>query len=69
MPTNLYHLTSLCSLCPQLKRRGGEEVEGLGKKEKGLRDMGNSVVIVGGGHLRRLHGNGKNVIKLNFKKN
>ena len=44
-------------------------MEGLGKKEKGLRDMGNSVVIVGGGHLRRLHGNGKNVIKLNFKKN
>ena len=46
----------------------GEVVgEGLSKKEKGLMDMDNSVVI-GGGH-RGLNGNEKNTIKKkrNFK--
>ena len=37
---------------------GGEGVEGLSKKEKGLMDMDNSVVIVEGGK-RRLKGSGK----------
>ena len=36
-------------------------MEELSKKEKGLMDMDNNVVIVVGvgGHIRRLNGNGK----------
>ena len=34
-------------------------VEGLSKKEKGVMDMDNGVVIAGGGDKRRLNGNGK----------
>lgn len=33
-------------------------MEGLGKKEKGLTDKGNSVVTVGG--MKGINGNGKN---------
>ena len=43
------------------------EVEELSKKEKGLRDMDNSVVIVGGG-IRGLNGNGKKKIKQKISK-
>ena len=41
---------------------------GLSKKEKGLMDMDNSVVIAGGlGDLRGLNGNGiKSTIKIKF---
>ena len=38
----------------------------MSKKEKGLIDMDNSVVIVGSGgkrSIRRIYGNGKNIIK------
>ena len=39
-------------------------MEGLSKKEKGLMDVDNSVVIAGGeGGIRGLNGNGKNTIK------
>ena len=38
-------------------------------KEKGHMDMDNSVVIVGGGGIREINGNGKHTIKNNFKKN
>ena len=38
-------------------------MEGWSKKEKELMDMDNSVVIVGEGGTRGLHGNGKNTIK------
>ena len=34
-------------------------MEGLSKKEKGLMDMDNSVVIAQGGGVRGLNGNGK----------
>ena len=35
-------------------------MEGLSKKEKGLMDMDNSVVILGGeGSIRELNGNGR----------
>ena len=34
-------------------------MEGFSKKEKGLWDMDNSVVIAGEGGIRGLHGNGK----------
>ena len=43
-------------------------MEGLSKKEKGLMGMGNSVVIAGGGGIRGINGNGKNTIKITFKK-
>ena len=43
---------------------GDEGVEGLSKKEKGLMDMDNSVVIAGGGDRRGLNSNGKNTIKI-----
>ena len=43
---------------------GGEGVEGLSKKQKGLMDMDNSVVIAGGGGIRGLKGNRKNTIKI-----
>ena len=43
-------------------------MEGLSKKEKGLMGMDNSVVIMGEGSIRELNGNGKNTIKLFFKK-
>ena len=40
-------------------------MEVLSKKEKGLMDMDNSIVIAGdGGSIRRLNGNGKNTIKI-----
>ena len=39
-------------------------VEGLNKKEKGLMDMVNSMVIAGGESIRRLNNNGKNIIKI-----
>ena len=37
----------------------GEGLEGWNKKEKGLEDMDNSVVVAGVGGIRGLHGNGK----------
>ena len=40
-------------------------MEGLSEKGKGLRDMDNSVVIVGGVYIRVLHGSGKNTVALN----
>ena len=41
---------------------GGEEVYGLSKKEKGLMDMDNNVVIVGGEDgIRGLNGNGEKI--------
>ena len=44
---------------------GRLEVEGLSKKEKGLMDMGKSVVIVGGKkRMTVLNGNGKGTIKI-----
>ena len=43
---------------------GGKGVEGLNKKEKGLMDMDNRVVIAGGETTRGLNGNGKNIIKI-----
>ena len=39
-------------------------MEGLNKKEKGLMDMDNRVVIAGGETRRGLNGNGKNIIKI-----
>ena len=36
--------------------------------EKGHVDMDNSMVIAGGGGIRGLGGNGKNTIKIKFKK-
>ena len=49
---------------------GGWEVEVLSKKEKGLMDMDNSVVILGGRGvgIRGLNGNRKNTIKIEFFK-
>ena len=47
---------------------GGYGVEGSSKKGKGLMDMDNSVVIVGGEGIRGLHSNGKNTVKINLKK-
>ena len=42
-------------------------MEGLSKKEKGLMDMDNSVVIAGREvGIRGLNGNGKNTIKIKF---
>ena len=38
-------------------------MEGLNKKEKGLMDMDNCVVIEVGGDISGLNGNGKNTIK------
>ena len=38
---------------------GGYGVEGSSKKGKGLMDMDNSVVIVGGEGIRGINGNGK----------
>ena len=38
---------------------GGEEGEGLSKKEKGLMDVDNSVVIAGVRGIRVINGNGK----------
>ena len=43
--------------------RGGKRVEGLSKKEKGLMDMDNSVVVAGGGGIRELNGDGKKYYK------
>ena len=44
----------------------GEEegMEGLSKKEEGLMDMDNSVVIARAGAIRGLNVNGKNKIKI-----
>ena len=39
-------------------------MEGLSKKEKGLTDMDNNMVIAGGGGIRELNGNGKNIINI-----
>ena len=39
-------------------------MEGLSKKEKGLVDMDNKVMIAGGRGYRGLNGNGKNIIRL-----
>ena len=36
----------------------------MGKKEKGLMDIENSVVIAGGENIRGLNGNGKNTVKI-----
>ena len=42
---------------------GGQGVEGLSKKEKGLINTDNSVVIAGGGEVNRgLNGNGKRIL-------
>ena len=38
-------------------------MEGLNRKEKGLMDMDNSVVIAGEGGIKGKNGNGKNTIK------
>ena len=43
-------------------------MEGLSKMEKGLMNMDNNVVIVGGEGVRGLNGNGKNRIKIKCKK-
>ena len=43
--------------------RAGQGVEGLSKKEKGLVDMDNDVVVVGGGSISRLNCNRENTIK------
>ena len=37
-------------------------MEGLRKKGKGLMDVESSMVILGGGGIRALNGNGKNTI-------
>ena len=47
--------------------RGGEGVGRLSKKEEGLIDMNNSVVIAGVGGIRGQNGNGKNIIKIKLK--
>ena len=47
---------------------GGERVEGSSKKEKGLLDMDNSVVIAVGRSVRGLNGNGKSSIKIKIIK-
>ena len=44
-------------------------VEGSSEKAKGLMDMDNSTVIVGGGGVRGLNGKGKNTIKTLFINN
>ena len=45
-------------------------MEGLSKKEKGLMDMDNSVVIAGREvGIRGLNGNGKNATEIKFLKN
>ena len=42
-------------------------MEGLSKKDKGLMDVDNSVVIAGGKRgIREINGNGKNTIKITF---
>ena len=38
---------------------GGQEVQGLTEKEKGLMNMDSSVVIAGGGAYKWVNGNGK----------
>ena len=49
--------------------RGSKRVEGLSKKENGLTDMDNSVVIAGGeGGITGLNVNGKNTVKIKFLK-
>ena len=47
--------------------RAGQGVEGLSKKEKGLVDMDNSVVIAVGRGKRGLKGNVKSTIKIKNK--
>ena len=44
-------------------------MEGLIRKEKGLMDVDNRVMTVGvgGGDIRGISGNGKNIIKNKFK--
>ena len=50
--------------------RGGKGLEGLSKKEKGLMEMNNSVVIAGVGDvIRGLNENGKNTINIKSKNN
>ena len=47
---------------------GGEAGEGLSKKENGLMDMDNSVVIVGwGGCIKGLNINKRNTMKIQYK--
>ena len=46
---------------------GGQEMEGWSKKEKGLMDTDNSVVIARWRGIKRLNGNGKNMIKIKLK--
>ena len=48
--------------------KGGYGVEGLSKKEKGLMDMDNSVVIIGGGDCKGAKWSWKNTIKKVGKK-
>ena len=38
---------------------GNQEVEGLSKKENGLMDRNNTVVIPGGGDIRGVKGDGR----------
>ena len=40
------------SIESRMTGKGGYGVEGLSKKEKGLMDMDNSVVIIGGGECK-----------------
>ena len=49
-----------------MEERGGEGVEGLSKKDKGLMDVDNCVGMAGGGDKRGLNDNGKNTIKIKF---
>ena len=41
-------------------------MEGLSKKEKGLMNMDNNVMIAGGRGIGGINANGKNTIKINF---
>ena len=45
--------------------RGGEGMEGLSNKEKGLMDMDNRVVIAGGRRYKGTKWQWKNIIKKN----
>ena len=52
----------------QLAGGGGNRVEGLSKKKKGLTAMDSSVVTAGGGGVRGLKGNVNKYTKIKFKK-
>ena len=48
--------------------RGGYGVEGLSKREKGLMDVVNCVVIAGMRGYKGLNGNAKNTIKIEISR-